>query len=47
MDEEVIFEEMREILNPMVTEINLIIAFQLLIIFKENLQAEIITTRLN
>ena len=47
MDEEAIFEEMREILSLMVTEINLIIVFQLLKIFKENLQGEIITMRLN
>ena len=47
MDEEAIFEEMREILSLMVTEINLIIVFQPLKIFKENLQEEIITMRLN
>ena len=47
MDEEATFEEMREILSQMVIEINLIIVFQLLKIFKENLQGEIITMRLN
>ena len=47
MDEETILEEMTEILSLMVTEINLIIVFQLLKIFKENLQGEIITMRLN
>ena len=47
MDEEATFEEMREILSLMVTEINLTIVFQPLKIFKENLQGEIITMRLN
>ena len=41
--EEILSEEMKEILNPMEREINLIIIFQILIIFKENLQVEIIT----
>ena len=40
-------EEIPEILSLMVIEINLIIIFQIMKIFKENLQGEIIIMHLN